>query len=174
MRAIACRDFDELCARVEAGVGAVLVTEEALTPAHAGKLVGVVRAQPLWSDLPIIVFSSRPDRLRSRTGFPLDELGNVSFIDRPVQRRTLVAAVRSALRGRQRQYEARRAISAREQFLAMLGHELRNPLAAILFSTDFSAVGTTTRRRRRSNWPRSSARPVTSIGWSTTCWTWAG
>ena len=136
VQAIACRDFDELCVRAEAGVGAVLVTEEALTPERVGRLARVVQAQPLWSDLPIIVFSSRPDRLRSRAGFQLDELGNVSFIDRPVQRRTLVAAVRSALRGRQRQYEARRAISAREQFLAMLGHELRNPLAAILFSAD--------------------------------------
>jgi len=134
--AIACRDFDELCARAETGVGAVLVTEEALTLERVGTLARLVRAQPLWSDLPIIVFSSRPDRLRSRAGFQLDELGNVSFIDRPVQRRTLIAAVRSALRARQRQYEARRAISAREQFLAMLGHELRNPLAAILFATD--------------------------------------
>src|SRR5204863_9746075 len=35
-----------------------------------------------------------------------------------------------------RQYEARKAIAAREQFLAMLGHELRNPLAAILLATD--------------------------------------
>jgi len=134
--ATACRDFDELCARAEAGVGTVLVTEEALTRERVGRLARLVRAQPLWSDLPIIVFSSRPDRLRSRAGFQLDDLGNVSFIDRPVQQRTLVAAVRSALRGRQRQYEARRAIAAREQFLAMLGHELRNPLAAILFATD--------------------------------------
>jgi signal transduction histidine kinase/ActR/RegA family two-component response regulator len=133
--AIVCDDFGELCARAEAGVGAVLVTEEALTPARVGTLASLVRAQPLWSDLPIIVFSSRPDRLRSR-GFQLEDLGNVSFIDRPVQRRTLIAAVRSALRARQRQYEARGAIAAREQFLAMLGHELRNPLAAILFSAD--------------------------------------
>jgi signal transduction histidine kinase/CheY-like chemotaxis protein len=136
VEAIACGDFEELCARAEVGVGAVLVTEEALTPGGVARLARVVQAQPLWSDLPIIVFSSRPDRLRSRTGFQLEDLGNVSFIDRPVQRRTLVAAVRSALRGRQRQYEARRALSAREQFLAMLGHELRNPLAAITFSAD--------------------------------------
>jgi signal transduction histidine kinase/ActR/RegA family two-component response regulator len=134
--ATACVDFDELCARARAGVGALLVTEEALTPERVRLLAAVVQSQPAWSDLPIIVFSSRPDRLRSRSDLPLQELGNVSFIDRPVQRRTLVAAVRSALRGRQRQYEARRAITAREQFLAMLGHELRNPLAAILFATD--------------------------------------
>src|SRR5437868_1023564 len=31
---------------------------------------------------------------------------------------------------------ARRAIDAREQFLAMLGHELRNPLAAIRLATE--------------------------------------
>jgi signal transduction histidine kinase/CheY-like chemotaxis protein len=136
VEAIACANFEELCARAETGVGALLVTEETLTPERVRRLAAVVRTQPLWSDLPIIVFSSRPDRLRSRAELHLEDLGNVSFIDRPVQRRTLIAAVRSALRGRQRQYEARRAISAREQFLAMLGHELRNPLAAIVFSTD--------------------------------------
>src|SRR5436190_10091647 len=115
IEAVACAEFDELCARVEVGVGAVLVTEEALTLDRVRRLAGVVKAQPPWSDLPIIVFSSRSDRLRSRSDLQLEQLGNLSFIDRPVQRRTLIAAVRSALRGRQRQYEARRAISARDQ-----------------------------------------------------------
>src|SRR4051812_22038452 len=69
VEAIACVAFDELCARAEAGVGAVLVTEEALTPDRVRRLARVVQQQPLWSDLPIIVFSSRPDRLRSRAGF---------------------------------------------------------------------------------------------------------
>jgi CheY-like chemotaxis protein len=48
------------------------------------------------------------------------------------------SAVLSALRARKRQYAARadlheqqRAVRLRDQFLAMLGHELRNPLAAI-------------------------------------------
>src|SRR3954464_5545737 len=76
VEAIACGDFDELCARAEAGVGAVLVTEEALTPARVGPPASLGGAQPLWSDLPIIVFSSRPDRLRSRAGVQLDDLGN--------------------------------------------------------------------------------------------------
>jgi CheY-like chemotaxis protein len=34
-----------------------------------------------------------------------------------------------------RQFEARAAIQQRDQFLAMLGHELRNPLAAIVLAT---------------------------------------
>ncbi len=140
IEAVPCRDFEELSARVRAGVGTVLVTEEALTVERVRAFGDLVQEQPAWSDLPIVVFSSRLDTLRSRTAH-LQELGNVSFVDRPVQRRTLVAAVRSALRARQRQYEGRRAIEAREQFLAMLGHELRNPLAAIVFATDLLGRG---------------------------------
>ena len=63
---------------------------------------------------------------------------NVVLLDRPVARRALLSAVRSALRNRRRQYEARRllgqlgeGVRQRDRFLAMLGHELRNPLAAI-------------------------------------------
>src|SRR5438045_2399135 len=52
--------------------------------------------------------------------------------------RTLLSAVRAALRARHRQYQVRDLLTAlegsvrdRDQFLAMLGHELRNPLAAL-------------------------------------------
>src|SRR4051794_14682178 len=79
VEAIACANFEELCARAETGVGALLVTEETLTPERVRRLAAVVRTQPLWSDLPIIVFSSRPDRLRSRAELHLEDLGNVSF-----------------------------------------------------------------------------------------------
>ncbi len=147
IEAEAVDDFPALHARIEAGVGVVLVTEEVLTLERVQALTSITRAQPPWSDLPIIIFSSAVRGLSSRLVVQLYELGNVSFVDRPVQRRTLVAAVRSALRARQRQYEARRAIAAREQFLAMLGHELRNPLAAIRLATELLG------RRERSDGP---------------------
>jgi signal transduction histidine kinase/ActR/RegA family two-component response regulator len=136
IEAEAVDDFVALYERIEAGVGAVLVTEEVLTIDRVQALSRLTRAQPPWSDLPVIVFSSAVRGLPLRLAAELQEIGNVSFVDRPVRRRTLVAAVRSALRARQRQYEARRAIDAREQFLAMLGHELRNPLAAIRLATE--------------------------------------
>jgi CheY-like chemotaxis protein len=51
---------------------------------------------------------------------------------------TMVSAMQSALRARRRQYEVRDllqqledGVRQRDEFLAMLGHELRNPLAAI-------------------------------------------
>jgi signal transduction histidine kinase/ActR/RegA family two-component response regulator len=129
-------DFEALYQRIEAGVGAVLLTEEALTLKDVEALTLLIQAQPPWSDLPIIFFSSGLRRLPLRSAVRLQAEGNVTFVDRPVRRRTLVASVRSALRARQRQYEARKAIEAREQFLAMLGHELRNPLAAIRLATE--------------------------------------
>jgi signal transduction histidine kinase/ActR/RegA family two-component response regulator len=70
---------------------------------------------------------------------------NATLLERPLRAATLIAAVRAALRARGRQYEVR-ALVEREQasraeaeaanrrkdaFLAMLGHELRNPLAAV-------------------------------------------
>jgi signal transduction histidine kinase/CheY-like chemotaxis protein len=68
----------------------------------------------------------------------LKTLGNVTLLERPVRVAALVSAVRSALRARARQYEARAYLEEREaadrrknQFLATLAHELRNPLAPI-------------------------------------------
>jgi CheY-like chemotaxis protein/anti-sigma regulatory factor (Ser/Thr protein kinase) len=51
--------------------------------------------------------------------------------------------MRSSLRARRRQYQARammeelrRSVRDRDQFLAMLGHELRNPIAAVLTASE--------------------------------------
>ena len=131
-----CATFEQLASEISAGIGAVLITEEELTAARVAKLGELLRAQPAWSDLPIVVFSSLPGELRLQVLERLAAVGNVSFVDRPVQRRTFLATVRGALRARARQYESRRAIEARDEFLAMLGHELRNPLSAVQFATD--------------------------------------
>ena len=131
-----CPTFEQLAAEITAGIGAVLITEEELTAARIAKLGELVGVQPAWSDLPIVVFSSQPGELRLQVLERLQAVGNVSFVDRPVQRRTFLATVRAALRARARQYESRRAIESRDQFLAMLGHELRNPLSAVQFATE--------------------------------------
>ncbi len=131
-----CATFEQLGGEIAAGIGAVLITEEELTAGRIAKLTEALRGQPAWSDLPIVVFSSLPGELRLQVLERLAAVGNVSFVDRPVQRRTFLATVRGALRARARQYESRRAIEARDEFLAMLGHELRNPLSAVQFATD--------------------------------------
>jgi signal transduction histidine kinase/CheY-like chemotaxis protein len=140
LEACACGGVEALCAEIAEGAAGVLVAEEALTPSALARLAAAVRAQPPWSDLPIIVFSSRPEGLDSGVpaAEPLGELGNVTLVDRPLRRRTLVSVAQAALRARRRQYAARDvllqlevAVRQRDDFLALLGHELRNPLAAI-------------------------------------------
>jgi signal transduction histidine kinase len=122
-----CSTVKELCGELARGGGLGLLAEEVLTDEVIGDLAKVLRRQPPWSDFPLVVFSSSERLLGEETR----SLGNVTFLERPVQVRSLLASVRSALNSRRRQYEARRAIESRDAFLAMLGHELRNPLNAI-------------------------------------------
>ena len=132
------RAVDELAAAV-VDAGCAIVTAEALGSRERAELHAALLAQPPWSDFPIILFAARGAAGVDRTDEVLvavKELGNVTILDRPVQSRSLVSAVVAALRARRRQYEARGAIVRRDQFLAMLGHELRNPLAAIMLAID--------------------------------------
>ena len=62
--------------------------------------------------------------------------------------------------------QAEEASLAKDQFLAMLGHELRNPLSPILTALQLMKLrGDRSRRERRS----SNARSAIWSGWSTTC-----
>jgi signal transduction histidine kinase/CheY-like chemotaxis protein len=70
-------------------------------------------------------------------------LGNVTLLERPVRVATLVSTVRTALRARERQYQIRRHLAElrdadqrKDEFLATLGHELRNPLSPLLTSLE--------------------------------------
>jgi signal transduction histidine kinase/ActR/RegA family two-component response regulator len=133
----ACADAAELFREIEAGAGAVILGDEALHPeVTAGLLENLARQAP-WSDLPLIVFT-RGGESSERVIESLVPQGNATILERPVRLSTLVSAVKAALRARRRQYEVRdllqrqaEADRRKDEFLAMLGHELRNPLAAI-------------------------------------------
>ncbi len=125
--------------------GMLLVASEALFNTDAvASLMSLLEGQPAWSDLPVsIITHSRiadPHELRAVRG--LEHLHSVTFLDRPVRVAALVSTVRAALQARSRQYQVRDLLVAAEQdvrqrdeFLAMLSHELRNPLAAISNAT---------------------------------------
>jgi signal transduction histidine kinase/ActR/RegA family two-component response regulator len=132
-----CQAEPGLFREIQQGAGTLLVTEEALQPSIIQSMVGLLGAQEPWSDLPLIVFAragGADEDVLSR----LSPLSNVTILERPVRMSTLVSAVQAALRARRRQYEVRdllqrqaEADRRKDEFLAMLGHELRNPLAAI-------------------------------------------
>ena len=130
MEAHLCRDMDQLCDEFAKGAGAALITEEGLDAGSVARLTSTLAQQPPWSDFPVVLCagSALPE---------LGQLANFTVLERPLKMRTLLSALRSALRARRRQYQGRamldeltRSVRDRDQFLAMLGHELRNPLAS--------------------------------------------
>ena len=131
-----CSCPDEMFREIATGAGAVIVADEALQPDTIAGLLELLAGQLPWSDLPLIVFThgENSDQILEL----MAPLGNATLLERPVRLSTLVSAVKAALRARRRQYEVRDLLSRlaeadrrKDEFLAMLGHELRNPMAAI-------------------------------------------
>ncbi len=115
-------DLGTMVAQLDAATGAALIAEEALTPVHTGQLLEWLRAQPRWSDLPLLILSSaaaNENDIAQIVNF-FSTAGNVTLIERPVRPLMLVSAVQAALRARQRQNEVRRLIEQREMLLSSI------------------------------------------------------
>jgi signal transduction histidine kinase/ActR/RegA family two-component response regulator len=137
-------DLAAAAALVPRGIGALILTDLALASREMPQLVGALAAQPAWSNLPVLALcrenSQSPAVTRS-----LQAMTNVTVLDRPTSARAISSAVRACLRGRRWQYQIRDQISElqqvenalrradrrKDEFLATLAHELRNPLAPL-------------------------------------------
>jgi signal transduction histidine kinase len=137
IEAHACADLREVVQELHRGAGGLMLAEEAFAGPGVEPLMSALAAQPAWSDIPLLVLARHG--ANSRT---IDEIGrlfgNVTLIEQPVRVAALVSVARSALRARERQYQMRTMLDGlaegdrrKDEFLAMLAHELRNPLAPI-------------------------------------------
>jgi signal transduction histidine kinase/ActR/RegA family two-component response regulator len=141
-----CTSMDELCTLTEAGCGGLLLAEEALANGGSERLAGILETQPYWSDLPVVFITRKgEERVRPQILAAIGPVGNVTIIERPVRPATLVSTFRFALASRARQYQLRAVMMERDamvarlheadrrkdEFLAMLAHELRNPIASV-------------------------------------------
>lgn len=125
-----CNQADDLMLELARGAGAVLTVEEAVASPALQALAQHIATQPTWSDIPVLLLTKRgADSISVQHA--VGKLGNVTLLERPIRISTLLSAARSALRARSRQYEVRDADYRKDEFLASLGHELRNPLAPI-------------------------------------------
>ncbi|QYD73025.1 response regulator [Paraburkholderia edwinii] len=146
MECTICPDVGQLVAMMDEGAACALIADEALDARALTSLDAWLNAQPPWSDFPFVLLVGNGKKgVLTMEGRRLEVLGNVMLIERPVSGEALVSAARSALRARRRQYQTRAMIAERaaanaqllsaarqkDEFLAMLAHELRNPLAPI-------------------------------------------
>jgi len=161
---VPCDSIATMCDSLAADIGALLIAQEALAPSELRRLTTALREQPAWSDVPVVVLTAA----RELDGPPtelmimLSEVANLTLLERPVRRATLLTTLRSALRARQRQFEVRKHLQdrieneavlrearaaaeeaslAKTRFLATMSHELRTPLNAIAGYTEIMAMG---------------------------------
>lgn len=106
----ACRSFDELLVQLDQGAGLAIIAIEALQYANLNPLTKWIEKQPPWSDFPFIILTHR---VGSADQHPMLQrlqamVGNVIFLDRPFHPSSLINVVDNSLRGRRRQYQARK------------------------------------------------------------------
>jgi len=150
LKCVAVENCEEACRRAASGVGAFLLADEVLNDETAALLAAMVRGQPSWSDLPVIVLTGSGQvtpysEARRKIREPL---GNVILVERPVRPETLVSTAKSAIRARSRQYEVRdhlrqeqlaadalrrsEKLAVAGRLAATIAHEINNPLEAVL------------------------------------------
>jgi signal transduction histidine kinase/ActR/RegA family two-component response regulator len=126
------------------GVGTLVLTDRALFDRHIEAILHVLEHQPPWSDVPVVILTQgqQPSAGAMKV---LRRLSNLTLLDRPTSTRSMISAVQAALRARRRQYQLRDQMLAeaqaqqalreadrrKDEFLATLAHELRNPLAPL-------------------------------------------
>jgi signal transduction histidine kinase/CheY-like chemotaxis protein len=141
-----CESIEELRATALEDVGALLIAEEALTPAAIQQLTATLDRQPPWSDIPVVLIVGAEFTSSSiRSMNVLAPLRNAMVLERPVRRLILARTLSIALRARRRQWELRAYLNERadllhreqlanrmkDEFLMTVSHELRTPLTAI-------------------------------------------
>jgi signal transduction histidine kinase len=156
---LVCHQATLLAEEMNAGAGCLVLTDAALASAGIDDVLAVLDRQPPWSDLPVVLLCQTGVQSPAAAKVSAS-LTNVTLLDRPTSARTLVSAVQAAIRARLRQYQTREQLAAlreaqdalrarerqlhvadrrKDEFLAMLAHELRNPLAPIRNASELLA-----------------------------------
>jgi two-component system, sensor histidine kinase len=129
--------------------GVFVLTDQVVAEGRAQLVCEALARQPSWSDIPVVFLSKVGDETAGMSQL-VERMTNVTLLDRPASTRTLLSTIQAALRSRAKQYQMRdqwvalqtaeRALREsdrrKDEFLAMLAHELRNPLAPIRTGVD--------------------------------------
>jgi len=103
-----CGSLAECCVEMNSSVGALVLTEEALEVANVSELLQALRAQPQWSELPVIILTTGGEsRLVRLLEMATEAAGSVTLLERPIGTNTLLHSLEVALTSRRRQYQVR-------------------------------------------------------------------
>jgi signal transduction histidine kinase len=127
-----CRRLDEYSGRISDGAGALLLTEEALESAQGSLLLDLLKAQPPWSELPLIILTSGGESRRvGLRNVAARAAGSVTLLERPISTLTLLRSVQVALRSRRRQYQVRDLVTQLANLNEMLEYRVRERTAEL-------------------------------------------
>jgi PAS domain S-box-containing protein len=130
--AVVRRDLAASGQLVHEEAGAVVVAEEALHPAFVQQLGDIVRQQPAWSDLPVLILTGTAGQSSvQQLEFQRLGIGTPVLLERPIRTENLLSSVQAALRARQRQFDMRDTLRERDRALAELKQE-REMLQVVL------------------------------------------
>jgi signal transduction histidine kinase len=139
---VICADYAQLCDQIERGAAAIMLSEPPNISDSDSRLLSILHTQPTWSAIPTIIISAESTNIDALSeGLPI----GATLIERPIRIKTLASIAGIALHARRNQYMVRDLLHEREtlvellrheakmknEFLATLAHELRNPLAPI-------------------------------------------
>ncbi|UAK24593.1 ATP-binding protein [Sphingomonas nostoxanthinifaciens] len=123
-----CPDLAAVARAIDADVGAIMLTEEALDDDIA-PLRAALAQQPPWSDVPFVLLATPRAAVQRTAGTAyqrlLDLVTNAVVLERPLGIASLVSAIASAMRSRQRQFEMRDRMDALAASEAALREESR-------------------------------------------------
>ncbi|MBS1803557.1 MAG: HAMP domain-containing histidine kinase [Acidobacteria bacterium] len=127
----------------------LILTDEALQRGGLDAVRRLVRSQPVWSDLPVILLTSSSTEpgcaaLASQARI---EVRSLILLDRPIRKEMLLSAIQVAFNARQKQLQVRDAavkqfqsdealkksehLAVAGRLVATLAHEVNNPLEAL-------------------------------------------
>ena len=127
-----CHKLDEFPRKITDSAGALLLTEEALESAQGSLLLDVLKAQPPWSELPLIILTSGGESRRAGLlNLAANAAGTVTLLERPISTLTLLRSVQVALRSRRRQYQVRDLVTQLANLNETLEHRVRERTAEL-------------------------------------------
>lgn len=123
LNAIVCGTALDTCHHLKTGGAVLLLTEESLELPDISHLLHHLRAQPPWSELPMIVLTRGGEsRLARLLDLVAEAAGSITLLERPIGEATLMRSVEVGLCSRRRQYQVRDLLDQE----ALSQHQLRD------------------------------------------------